>query len=252
LLELARWTHDRGMSTTQHAAATTEDGPVSPAMALGPSLAIISARTAGVRLFARRPPVHSVIVGRCRLQLADSVQTPSTIAVPANMPHTLLALEGPYACVAYLDARRYRFEDAQRLAHLWRGFVPGLDDVREAFGDALAAPQRRVDARLLRVLDALETEAVSVEDAAQRVGLSAGRVTHLMTDTLGTAPRVWRAWFKLKRAIGETLFNSVNLTQAAHLAGFADSAHLTRTCKQLTGVRPGQMLPRTAHTTTMG
>ena len=39
----------------------------------------------------------------------------------------------------------------------------------------------------------------------------------------------------------------LTLTQAAHRAGFADSAHLTRTCKQLTGVRPAQMMPRTVH-----
>jgi len=33
-------------------------------------------------------------------------------------------------------------------------------------------------------------------------------------------------------------------------AGFADSAHFTRTCKQLMGVRPAQMLPRTVYATT--
>jgi AraC-like DNA-binding protein len=252
LLEDERWTHDEFMSAAPHDAATAGAGPVSPVMALGPSLSIISARTAGVRLFARCPPVHSVIVGRCRLQLGDSIQTPRTIAIPANTPHVLLAMEGPQACVAYLDPRRYRFEDAQRLADLWCGFVPGRDDVCEAFGDALHAPQRRVDTRLLRVLDALDADGLSVEAAAQRVGLSASRVTHLMTGTLGAAPRTWRAWFKLRRAIAETLLHSANLTEAAHRAGFADSAHLTRTCKQLTGVRPAQMLPRGAQVSTIG
>jgi len=167
------------------------------------------------------------------------------MAMPANAPHTVLDLQGPFAGVAYLDARRFRFEDAQHLADAWRGFVPGRDDLREAMGDVLDVPERRVDARLLRALAALEHERISIAEAALLVDLSESRLTHLMTETLGAPPRIWRTWFTLRRALHETLFGAVNLTQAAHLAGFADSAHLTRTCKQLMGVRPAQMLPGT-------
>jgi AraC-like DNA-binding protein len=117
-------------------------------------------------------------------------------------------------------------------------------------GDALAIPQRRVDARLVRALAAFESEGPSVADAAAEVGLSEIRQTHLMTDTLGAPPRVWRSWFRLRRALHEAMLGGANLTQAAHRAGFADSAHLTRTCKQLTGVRPAQMLPRSVHLVT--
>jgi AraC-like DNA-binding protein len=175
------------------------------------------------------------------------IDSPGTLAMPANVPHTLLELQGTFAGVAYLDARRYRFEDAQRLAETWRGFVPGRDDLREAMGDALTAPQRRVDARVLRALAAIETRDLSVADAALSVRLSDSRLTHLMSETLGAPPRTWRTWFRLRRALHETLFGTANLTAAAHSAGFADSAHLTRTCKQLTGVRPAQMLPRAVY-----
>lgn len=175
------------------------------------------------------------------------MQSTRALALPANTPHTLLAFEDSHAGVAYLDARRYRFEDAQRLAHAWRHFEPGRDDLREAFGEALAAPRRRVDPRLLRALDLLDDERLSVAAAAQRVGLSSSRLTHAMSEALGAPPRAYRAWFTLRRALGEVLLMDLNLTQAAHRAGFADSAHLTRTCKQLTGVRPAQMLPQTVH-----
>jgi len=214
-------------------------------MALGASVALIAARTEGVRLFKRCPPVHSVILGACRVAFGGAVHTLGCVALPANTPHDLLALQGPYGGVAYLDARHYRFEDAQRLARTWRGFVPGRDDLREAFGDAIAVSRRRVDARLIRVLDLLETEDLSVAESARRVGLSESRLTHLMSDTLGAPPRAWRAWLRLRRAINQRLFHDANLTQAAHAAGFVDSAHLTRTCKQLAGVRPAQMLPKT-------
>jgi AraC-like DNA-binding protein len=212
--------------------------------------ALTGARTAGVQLFERSPPVHSVLLGAARVEEAGRrIDSSNSLALPAHTPHTVLELQTPFACVAYLDARHYRFEDAQRLAAKWRGFVPGQDDLREAMGDALRVPERRVDLRVLRALAALEAETTSVAQVAALVGLSDSRLTHLTTDALGAPPRVWRAWFSLQRALNEALFNAANLTQAAHNAGFADSAHLTRTCKRLTGVRPAQMLPGTVYVT---
>jgi AraC-like DNA-binding protein len=219
-----------------------------PVIVLSPSLALTAARTQGVRLFSRCPPVHSVLLGPCQLDVAGrTLYSPGAIALPANQPHTLLALPGAFAGVAYLDARRYSFADAQRLADSWRSFVPGSDDLREAFGDAQALPQRRVDPRVLRALEALELADMSVPEAAAHVGLSDSRLTHLMAAELGAPPRTWRTWFRLRRALREAMFGGKNLTQAAHHAGFADSAHLTRTCKQLMGVRPAQMMPQTIY-----
>lgn len=223
----------------------------STVLVLSPHVALTTARTAGVRHFERCPPVHSVLLGACRLEAAGRrIDSIGSLALPANVPHTVLELQGPFAGVAYLDARRFRFEDAQRLAEAWRGFVPGQDDLREAMGDALAVRPRRLDARVQRSLAILESEDVSVAQAALRVGLSDSRLTHLMTETLGAPPRTWRTWLRLRHALRETLLGGANLTQAAHRAGFADSAHLTRTCKQLSGVRPAQMLPHVVYAMT--
>ena len=218
-----------------------------PVLVLSPHAALTVAATAGVRLYARCPPVHSVILGPCKLAFGGRTHSACSVALPANTPHTLLALEGAYAGVAYLDARRFRFEDVQRLAHRWRGFVPGQDDLREAFGDALALAPRRVDPRLLRALEGLDKDGLDVPSAAARVRLSESRLTHLMTETLGAPPRTWRAWFRLRCAIGETLFTGATLTQAAHRAAFTDSAHLTRTSRRLMGVAPAQLLPETVY-----
>ena len=217
-----------------------------PELVLGPDEAFTVARTHGVRLFQRCPPVHSIVLGRCRLQIGGRIETVSAIALPANTPHAVLEIDADCGGVAYLDPRRYGFADVERLAWRLRGFIPGQDDLRDAFSDALAAPRRRVDPRLLRALTALE-QGATVEQAAAAVALSDSRLTHLMTETLGAPPRVWRAWLKLRQAIGATMMGAMNLTQAAHVAGFADSAHLTRTCKQLTGVRPAQMMPQTVY-----
>jgi AraC-like DNA-binding protein len=216
-------------------------------VALGPHAALSSSATAGVRLFARRPPAHSVLLGRARVEFGGSVHATEAVALPVNTPHRVLALAGPHAAVAYLDARRYRFEDARRLAHAWRGFVPGRDDLREALGDALRLPPRRLDVRVLGALEALDAGRASVREAALGVGLSESRLAHLVSEVLGAPPRAFVAWFKLRRALGEAMLGAATLTQAAHRAGFADPAHLTRTCKRLTGVLPSEMLPHVVH-----
>lgn len=172
------------------------------------------------------------------------LQRGDVVAIPANVLHTV-TLTTAYAGVAYLDARYYRFEDAVRLAETWRGFVPGADSLLEAFGDAQKLSPRRIDPRILRAIDVLDGDE-TVRACAAQVGLSESRLTHLMVDELGAPPRTWRAWLRLRRAIAAT-FGGASLTHAAHEAGFTDSAHLTRTCKQLTGVLPSQMLPRTVH-----
>ena len=221
-----------------------EGDEVPTTLVLGPSVALTCAQTAGVPLFRRCPPVHTIVVGQCRFEINGSMAQARVLAIPANTPHTLHQLTDSYACAAYLDARRYSFEDVRRLAEMWTGFVPGRDDLREAFGDALRLPQRRVDRRLQQALDAIQHQRLTVVDAAALVGLSASRLTHMMTEQLGAPPRKWAAWFKLTNAIAHTVFVGGNLTQAAHEAGFADSAHLTRTSKQLAGVRPAMMLPQ--------
>jgi AraC-like DNA-binding protein len=221
----------------------------SSALALGPMCALAVAQTHGARLFARRPPVHSVIVGACEIAHGATTHRGTSLALPASTHHCVLACHEPALLVAYLDARRYRFEDARRLAHAWRGFRPGHDDAREALGDALKPPRRRLDARLEALLARLEAGETSVAAAASAVRLSESRATHLLTDALGAPPRVWRTWFRLRSAIGAVTLGGASLTEAAHHAGFFDSAHLTRTCRTLLGVAPKSVLPRDVYAT---
>lgn len=230
--------HER--SSSRRVAATTA--------VLGPSIALSEARTEGVVLFERRPPLHSVVFGRSRIVCDGVARTfHDAVAIPAGTRHRVEAIDGPFGCVAYLDARRFDFATTERLAERWRTFVPGRDDLRDAFGDALRSERRCVDRRLLRALDALEHDDATVEAAARRAGLSASRLTHAMTESLGPPPRRHRRWFKLQRALHQTLLAGADLTSAAHAAGFADSAHLSRTCRELMGVTPAAMLPPKLH-----
>jgi AraC-like DNA-binding protein len=71
---------------------------------------------------------------------------------------------------------------------------------------------------------------------AARVDISASRLSHLFTDQVGIPLRRYvLLWLRLRIAMTRVQAGD-DLTGAAHGAGFADSAHLTRTCRQMFGL----------------
>jgi AraC-like DNA-binding protein len=95
-------------------------------------------------------------------------------------------------------------------------------------------------AAVLRWLDSMLDGRVRVEDAATAVGLSSSRFMHWFAQVSGLTFRAYVRWLRLQRAV-RTLSDGASLTEAAHLAGFADSAHLTRTFVATFGVRPATL-----------
>jgi AraC family transcriptional regulator len=77
----------------------------------------------------------------------------------------------------------------------------------------------------------------SLEEAAAEVHLSPGRFRHLFVQQTGQAFRSYLLWLRLQRAI-EVLSGGKGATIAAHAAGFADAAHLTRTFRRMMGIAP--------------
>ncbi len=78
------------------------------------------------------------------------------------------------------------------------------------------------------------------EDAALAVGLSASRFMHWFAETSGLPFRAYVRWLRLQRAV-RSLSAGSNLTVAAHEAGFADSAQLSRTFVATFGMRPANL-----------
>lgn len=113
---------------------------------------------------------------------------------------------------------------------------------KEALGAlACCAPQaRRVDPRIARVLDALRRRldhAPTLAQAAALVHLSPGRFRHLFVEQTGTSFRAYLVWLRLQAALAE--FNrGINWTRAAHVAGFSDSPHLSRSFRRVFGLSP--------------
>jgi AraC-like DNA-binding protein len=94
-----------------------------------------------------------------------------------------------------------------------------------------------LDARIARLIAlARATEGpVHLADLAGRVGLSASRLTHLFTRCEGIPFKRWLLWDRLLRTV-DRLAAGADLTTAAHAAGFADSAHLSRSFRAHFGI----------------
>lgn len=81
---------------------------------------------------------------------------------------------------------------------------------------------------------------VRTGDVAARIGWSTARLTHLFTDQVGLPLRRYVLWLRLMTA-SRAVADGADLTAAAHAAGFADSAHLTRTCRAMFGLAPSAL-----------
>jgi len=102
---------------------------------------------------------------------------------------------------------------------------------------------RLFDRRIEVVLHRLKGEFLTMPtaaDLAQTVGLSEGRLLHLFSQQVGVPLRRYVLWLRLRHVFYVWAL-SRSLTEAAHAAGFADSAHLSRTFRSMYGVRPSDL-----------
>ena len=82
-----------------------------------------------------------------------------------------------------------------------------------------------------------EPDTLSLHALAVVAGLSPSRLMHAFTDSMGVALRPYLLWLRLQLACGE-LTRGASGTEAALQAGFADAAHLSRTCRRMLGSTP--------------
>ena len=97
----------------------------------------------------------------------------------------------------------------------------------------------RVVCALRYLRSALDHQVTSAEIAAA-VSLSPSRIAHLFREQSGLPLRRYMLWLRLCAAL-EQMAVSESLTDAAHAVGFADSAHLSRTFRQMHGITPSSL-----------
>ena len=158
------------------------------------------------------------------VSLQGQVITAQRLFIPSRQTHAILDSEGE---VSVLYAEPAVFDIAPLLQQ-----ELSLEAVRQL-------PRRRLDdPRLERALAALDeqlTGKVSAQALAQAAHLSLSQLERLFSHQLGLPVRRLVLWRRLRIALHLALAGGT-LTDAAHGAGFADSAHFSRTMKQLFGV----------------
>lgn len=110
------------------------------------------------------------------------------------------------------------------------------------FGLAATAPvyAPKLDARVEAALSFLRESPErygSIEALAEKVHLSSSRLAHIFKSEVGVPVRRYVLWAKMRRAL-DLAIGGESLTSAALSAGFADSAHLSRTVRSMTGIAP--------------
>lgn len=105
---------------------------------------------------------------------------------------------------------------------------------------------RRV-AQALAIMKASFPESPSSGELAEQVGLSESRLIHLFSEQVGVPLRRYTLWLRLRHVLF-CVATGDNLTDAAHEAGFSDSAHLARVFSSMFGITPSSML-RSEHVT---
>ena len=119
----------------------------------------------------------------------------------------------------------------------------GRDLVAVIAEEGPAAPP---DARVQAMIDFTRANLggpLSLVMAASRANLSPSRARHRFAAETGLPFKAFVLWQRLERAV-ELYAEGCSLTQAAHEAGFADSAHLSRNFRKTFGV-PASMLELT-------
>ena len=110
------------------------------------------------------------------------------------------------------------------------GRAPAHVGVDPRIGRAIAWLRGRLDAP------------ISLDEAAAIANLSPSRFRHLFVAQTGVSFRAYLLWARVGTAVAAAM-NGQSWTAAAQEAGFADSAHLSRTCRRMFGFAPATLRP---------
>lgn len=92
----------------------------------------------------------------------------------------------------------------------------------------------------IKYVSQLELKSVSASMAASHINLSESRFLHLFKQQIGIPFRRYLLWARLIDTI-DAIVSGNDLTMAAHLGGFADSAHFSRTFRRNFGLTPADI-----------
>jgi AraC-like DNA-binding protein len=178
---------------------------------------------------------HTIDVTGCQMSavLFIEPETPAGKALSARLQGRLELIDPDVVDVA-----------ARRLDRAWR--VERSYEAVQAVCMQLVqqisntAPRVPSDPRVLAAVDYIRArvdQPVSLAEVAGAANLSPGRFRHLFVEETGMPLRTYVLWRRLLH-VWTLLMRGETLSGAAHAAGFADSAHLSRTSRTMFGLPP--------------
>ena len=189
--------------------------------------------------------------------------------IPSRQPHAMDATRVTPNVVLFVEPET-RWGRALAERHLKDGIAPIPPDVVADVGPPLFAAWREerstaaMERAARRVIHALTGDAdpsvasderilratayirahleapLTLEEVAAEACLSPSRFRHLFVEQTGMALRPYILWRRFLR-VWALLMAGESLSMAAHLAGFADAAHLSRTSRRMFGFPPSLM-----------
>jgi AraC-like DNA-binding protein len=235
------------------AAPGFQESPVLPRISVGPARAMYVGP--GLELSPHLNVATTIAVSlrhpfelRCWAKSGGwSPWQPAVARVIASQTLHHLKSRGPMAFL-YLDPltdRRHPLSGDELLRgreQLLRAPPPiGLDEAFAAFGLTARRPQ---DARIAKVVREIERHPASsgrLQDAAALACLSPSRFRTRFDAALGLPFRRYRLWRRMA-AVMRAVAAGGNLTEAAHAAGFASSAHLSSAFRRMFGLTASGLL----------
>jgi AraC family transcriptional regulator len=181
---------------------------------------------------------HTIDVNGCDMSVVLFIEpeTPEGKALTARLQGRIELLDAQAVSAA-----------ATRLEQAWR-----VERSREAVNAVCAeivqdisrtAPREPYDPRVLAAVEYIRQrvdQAVSLPEVAQVAKLSPDRFRHLFVQETGMPLRTYVLWRRLLH-VWTLLSGGETLSSAAHAAGFADSAHLSRTARTMFGLPPSTL-----------
>jgi len=122
--------------------------------------------------------------------------------------------------------------------------LPADDATFDSFVFGTTLPKQPLDARILGVLEILKDDDAldrSAQELADQAQLSFHRFLHLFKDEVGVPLRTFRSW-KRARSWLKYVTEDANLTAIAHRIGYPDSAHFSRSVRQVFGLQPKDVI----------
>lgn len=192
------------------------------------------------------------------------------VVISSRQPHTMDASVVPFNAVLFVEpetregrALTERFDPsgisalpAELIADVSATLFATWRTVRTAAAVEAAAksvittltdgvePSVVSDERILRATAYIRSHlsgSLTLDEVADVACLSPSRFRHLFVEQTGMALRPYVLWRRFLR-VWELLMEGESLSTAAHSAGFADAAHLTRTCRRMFGFPPSALV----------